>query len=401
MTNTALRSEPHVGQRVRVVTAASLFDGHDASINIMRRILQAQGAEVIHLGHDRSVEEIATAAVQEDAQAVAVSSYQGGHMEFFRYLVVRLAELGAPQVRVYGGGGGTITREEAAALEALGVARIFRPEDGRALGIEGMIRSLLDACRPVAPPEPSEALAQLSPRAPAPLARLISWLESQADAESEWVEAVRRQLDARRTRPAAPVIGFTGTGGAGKSSVMDELLARYRAEFPEHSVGLLLVDPTRRRTGGALLGDRIRMNAIHGPRIFVRSLATRRAHLAVSRTVGDAVRVLQAADFDLVLVETAGIGQSDSEVVDLADCSVYVMTPEYGAPSQLEKIDMLDMADFIVLNKFDRQGAEDALRDVRKQWRRNRAAFEGSDAAIPVFASVASRFNDPGTECFY
>ncbi len=389
------------GGRVRVVTASSLFDGHDASINIMRRILQAQGAEVIHLGHDRSVEEIASTAVQEDVQAVAVSSYQGGHMEFFGYLVTRLAELGAPEVRVYGGGGGTITREEAEALEARGVARIFRPEHGRALGLDGMIRSLLDECHPVTLPEPGDALARLSPERPAVVARLISWLEAKAGSRDERVDALRGALDARRSRPAAPVIGFTGTGGAGKSSVMDELLARYRAECPEQSVALLLIDPTRRRTGGALLGDRIRMNAIHGPRIFVRSLATRRAHLALSRTAADALRVFQAADFDLILVETAGIGQSDSEIVDLADCSVYVMTPDYGAPSQLEKIDMLDLADLVVLNKFDRQGAEDALRDVRKQWRRNRGASAEPEDEAPVFPSVARCWNDPGIDRLY
>jgi methylmalonyl-CoA mutase len=389
-------------ERVRIVTAASIFDGHDASINIMRRLLQAQGAEVIHLGHDRSVEEIATAAAQEDARAVAVSSYQGGHMEFFDYLVVRLAELGAGGVRVYGGGGGTITREEAEALESRGVARIFRPEHGRTLGLEGMIRSLLDECRE-APPrlEPSDALAHLSPDEPMAVARLISWLEARADDPDERVEALRAALDARRSRPAAPVIGFTGTGGAGKSSVIDELLARYRSEFPAHSVALLLVDPTRRRTGGALLGDRIRLNAIHGPRIFARSLATRRAHLALSRTAADALRVFQAADFDLILLETAGIGQSDSEIVDLADCSVYVMTPEYGAPSQLEKIDMLDMADLVVLNKFDRQGGEDALRDVRKQWRRNRGEAARDDGEVPVFPTVARCWNDPGIDRLY
>jgi methylmalonyl-CoA mutase len=388
-------------QRIRIVTAASLFDGHDAAINIMRRILQAQGAEVIHLGHDRSVEEIATAAVQEDAHAVAVSSYQGGHMEFFRYLVQRLAELGAPHVRVYGGGGGTITAKEVETLQAQGVARIFRPEDGRTLGLEGMIRNLLDECRQLAT-EPVEAcLAELSCAAPHTVSRVITWLEESADEDPDRAAAVRSELDRRRPRAAAPVVGFTGTGGAGKSSVVDEVLGRYRLEHPQHRVGLLLVDPTRRRTGGALLGDRIRMNAIQGQDVFARSLATRQAHLALSRTVVDAVRVLQAADFDLVLVETAGIGQSDSEIVDLVDHSVYVMTPEFGAPSQLEKIDMLDMADLIVLNKFDRQGAEDALRDVRKQWKRNRARFDLAEDRVPVFPTVARQWNDPGVDRLY
>jgi methylmalonyl-CoA mutase len=393
--------DPAALERVRVVSAASLFDGHDAAINIMRRLLQDQGAEVIHLGHDRSVEEIARAAVEEDARAVAVSSYQGGHMEFFRYLIDRLAALGAPNVRVYGGGGGTITREEADALAALGVARIFGPEDGRALGLEGMIRALLDECRAPTITVVDDEVARLSPADPVAVARLITWLEAEGAGESARVEAIRAELASRRARPPAPVIGFTGTGGAGKSSVMDELLARYRIDSPERSVALLLVDPTRRRTGGALLGDRIRMNAITGPHVFVRSLATRRAHLALSRTIVDAVRVLQAADFDLILVETAGIGQSDSEIVDLVDCSVYVMTPEYGAPSQLEKIDMLDMADLVVLNKFDRQGAEDALRDVRRQWRRNRGQLALPDGEVPVYPTVARRWNDPGVDRLY
>jgi len=385
--------------RVRIVTAASLFDGHDAAINIMRRILQAQGAEVIHLGHDRSVEEIAVAAVQEDAHAVAVSSYQGGHLEFFRYLVDRLAELGAPHVRVYGGGGGTITRDEADALHAHGVARIFGPADGRALGLEGMIASLLEECRS-APPRPEPGSEALAPDAPAAVARWISRLEETGGDESA-ARDLREALRERRTRPPAPVLGFTGTGGAGKSSVVDELVLRFRRERPDASLALLLVDPSRRRTGGALLGDRIRLNAIHGPRVFVRSMATRQAHLALSRTVGDALRVLQAADFDLVIVETAGIGQSDSEVVDLVDTSIYVMTPEFGAPSQLEKIDMLDLADAVVLNKSDRQGAEDALRDVRKQWKRNRGAFTTADAEVPVFPSIARRWNDPGVDALY
>ncbi|MEB2343236.1 MAG: methylmalonyl-CoA mutase family protein [Deltaproteobacteria bacterium] len=383
---------------VRVVTAASLFDGHDAAIHIVRRLLQAQGAEVIHLGHDRAVEEVVGAAVQEDAHAVAISSYQGGHMEFFRYLVERLREAGAGHVRVYGGGGGTITPAEAEALHAGGVARIFGPEDGRRLGLEGMIRVILEeaARRPAA--DPDDCLARLAPGAPGAVARLVSWLEEHGAAGGPRVEAVRRTLATRRRRAPAPVVGFTGTGGAGKSSVVDEVIRRLRRDQPALTIGALLVDPTRRRTGGALLGDRIRMNAIDAPGIFVRSLATRQMHLALSQAVRDALAVLQAADFDLLLVETAGIGQSDSEVTELAGISVYVMTPEYGAPSQLEKIDMLDLADLVVLNKADRYGAEDALRDVRKQWRRN---HPGAGAEVPVFATVASRFQDPGCERFY
>jgi len=401
----ALQAAP---RPLRVVTAASLFDGHDAAINIMRRMLQSQGAEVVHLGHDRSVEEIVAAAIQEDAAALAISSYQGGHMEFFGFLLARLREQGAGHVRVYGGGGGTITAEEARALEAEGVARIFRPEDGRELGLAGMIAVILEECAASEPGSLGDAPERLGWDDPLAVTRVISWFEDQGGAAAAGVpeaeaqaRALRERLARRRGRPPAPVIGFTGTGGAGKSSVVDELVRRFRLEDPELRLGLLLVDPTRRRSGGALLGDRIRMNAIHGPRVFVRSLATRQAHLALSRAVADALAVLQAADFDLVLLETAGIGQSDSEVVDLVDLSVYVMTPEYGAPSQLEKIDMLDLADFVILNKCDRRGAEDALRDVRKQWRRNRADFARADEETPVFPTIASRWNDPGSERLY
>jgi isobutyryl-CoA mutase len=383
---------------VRVVTAASLFDGHDASINLMRRLLQGQGAEVIHLGHDRSVADVATAVIQEDARAVCVSSYQGGHMEFFRYLVQTLREAGAGDVLVYGGGGGTISPEEIAALRDEQVARIFSPEDGQRLGLEGMIQEILDACRARAQERVAPDPAQLSPERPLAIARAISWLEARTEGGDD-VEAVRRALEARSRR--APVIGFTGTGGAGKSSLVDELVRRYTGEFPERRVGVLMIDPSRRRSGGALLGDRLRMNSIQPPRVYARSLATRQAHISLSRAVEDGLRVLQAAGFDLILVETAGIGQSGSEIVDVVDHSIYVMTPEYGAPSQLEKIDMLDLADFVVLNKFDRRGGEDALRDVRKQWRRNRAQFEGPAEALPVFPTVASVWDDPGTDRFY
>jgi len=390
--------DPH---RIRVVTAASLFDGHDAAINIMRRILQAQGAEVIHLGHDRSVEEIVTATVQEDADAVAISSYQGGHVEFFRYLVDRLRALGADHVKVFGGGGGTIIPEEIAKLHAYGVDRIFSPEDGRRMGLEGMIRSMLDECASSPSPTPMDPLGQLTPEKPLAVAQLISRLELARGEDAEDGAGLRARLETSRRGDPAPVLGFTGTGGAGKSSVLDEIVRRFRIEHPDRSVGLLLIDPTRRRSGGALLADRIRMNAIHGPGIYVRSLATRQAHLALSQAVRDAVAVLQAAQFDLILVETAGIGQSDSEIVDFAGASVYVMTPEYGAPSQLEKIDMLDLADVVVLNKFDRRGADDALRDVRKQWRRNHEQFDRPDEEVPVFPTIASRWNDPGMDRLY
>jgi methylmalonyl-CoA mutase len=382
---------------LRVVTAAALFDGHDASINLIRRLLQARGAEVVHLGHDRSVEEIATAAVQEDADAVAVSSYQGGHLEFFGYLVQRLREQGAGHIRVYGGGGGVISVEEVARLQAAGVTRIFRPEDGQVLGLQGMIAQIVDAGLSRPPVDPARELERLAVECPQSAARLISFFESASAPEGD---ALRAQLEARRAatgRGAAPVVGLTGTGGAGKSSLVDELVRRLRADEPRRRIAVLSVDPTRRRSGGALLGDRLRMNAIDPPHVFVRSLATRRVHRSLSRALADAVRVLQAAGFDLILVETAGIGQGDSEVVDLVDLPVYVMTPEFGAPSQLEKIDMLELAELIVLNKFDRPGARDALRDVHKQWRRNHPQAPAV-AAPPVYPTIASAWNDPGTE---
>ncbi len=376
----------------RFVSAASLFDGHDAAINMIRRLLQAHGAEVVHLGHNRSVADIVSAAIQEDADAVAVSSYQGGHNEYFTYMVDMLRERGCSHIRVIVGGGGTIAPEEIEALERHGVEKIYTPEDGRQLGLNGMIDDVLARVRRAC--KPPYELRPFNARDHEQLGRTISVLEGD-DPEQGQAEQIRRAL--ARTRNRVPVIGITGTGGAGKSSLTDELLARLVRHFPDRQIGVVAMDPTRRRSGGALLGDRIRMNSLAAASIFMRSLATRRQHLATAAVLGDVIDLYRAAGFDLVIVETAGIGQSDTEIVDLVDLSLYVMTSEYGAASQLEKIDMLDFADLIVLNKSEKRGAADGLRDVRKQWRRNhpeRAKL--ADADLPVFPTIASRFNDAG-----
>jgi methylmalonyl-CoA mutase len=382
--------------RIRIVTATSLFDGHDASINIMRRILQSRGAEVIHLGHDRSAYEIAEAAVEEDAHAVAVTSYQGGHLEFFRYLRALLDEMGGADIAVFGGGGGTILPEEGEALAAEGVARIYSPDDGRRLGLTGMIDDLVERARHPQP-EPDGLLEGIAAGDIAAVARAITLAEAEPEAHAEVLDEIRVRASGSR----APVVGFTGTGGSGKSSILDELVLRYRRDFPDKTIAVLSVDPSRRRTGGALLGDRIRMNAVSGAATFMRSLATRQANLALSPHVADAVAIVKAARFDMVFLETSGIGQSDTEIVDQSDVAVYVMTPEFGAATQLEKIDMLDFADVIAINKFDRQGAEDALRDVRKQYRRNHLLFDVADDDLPITATIASRFNDHGTQALY
>ncbi len=379
---------------VRIVTATSLFDGHDASINIMRRIMQASGAEVIHLGHNRSALEIATAAIEEDAQAVAVTSYQGGHMEFYRYLRRLLDEQGGSDVKLVGGGGGTILPEEGAELAAEGIARIYSPDDGRRLGLQGMIDEIV-AASDTPRGDSIEGLAgQLSVHAAQPLARLISAVESHGAAVPQEASAAAQASDAL-------VVGITGTGGSGKSSLVDEIVRRFVHDFPDRSIGLISVDPTRRRSGGALLGDRIRLNSATHPRVFMRSMATREPNRAISPHVTDAIVLVKAAGYDLVILESSGIGQGDTEIIDLVDISVYVMTPEYGAPSQLEKIDMLDFADLIAINKFDRRGADDALRDVKKQYRRNRSLFAAADTDLPVYGTIASHFNDPGTSEFY
>ncbi|MEU7986457.1 fused isobutyryl-CoA mutase/GTPase IcmF [Streptosporangium canum] len=381
---------------VRVVTAAALFDGHDAAINIMRRILQAQGAEVIHLGHNRSVEEIVTAAIQEDVQGVAISSYQGGHVEFFTYLVDLLRERGAGHVKVYGGGGGVIVREEIDALHAHGVAGVFSPEDGQRLGLAGMINKVVEACDVDLAAGGPPPLAEVVTGDHRALSRAITTVESGA-ADAAWLQALRSAAAGR----AVPVLGITGTGGSGKSSLTDELLRRIRIDSEDKlRVAVVAVDPTRRRGGGALLGDRIRMNSLAGGGVYFRSLATRGAQ-ELPAHLGDVIAACQVAGHDLVIVETPGIGQGDAAIVPFADVSLYVMTPEFGAASQLEKIDMLDFADVVAINKYERRGAEDALRDVRRQMVRNREAFGVPPEEMPVYGTIASRFNDAGVTALY
>ena len=388
--------QPHADNApLRFVTAASLFDGHDAAINIMRRLIQAQGAEVIHLGHNRSVDDVVRAALQEDADGIALSSYQGGHVEYFKYVIDRLKEAGAGHIRVFGGGGGTITPDEIAELEAYGVERIYHPNDGMQMGLVAMIEDLVARTIGTRGGKPATAP---NGNAEVVLGKILTAIEQERHSEAE-LQSLRKQWQLAGAK--TPVIGLTGTGGAGKSSVTDELLNRFLQHFPEMRIAVVSVDPTRRRSGGALLGDRIRMNSLRSPNIFMRSMATRRQHMATNAVLKDCIACLKAQDFDLVIVETAGIGQSDSEIVDLVDFPVYVMTSDFGAPSQLEKIDMLDYAELVVLNKFDRRGAEDALRDVRKQWKRNRVAFQMKDEEVPVYPTIASQFNDPGVSWMF
>ncbi|MCP4805030.1 MAG: methylmalonyl-CoA mutase [Proteobacteria bacterium] len=375
--------------RVRVVTAASLFDGHDAAINVMRRLIQAHGCEVIHLGHNRSVQQVVKAAIDEDAQAIALSSYQGGHIEYFKYMRDLLVEAGHGHVKIFGGGGGVIVPREVRDLHDYGITRIYSPEDGRRMGLVGMISDLVRT-----------ADFQVTEHDVAGLPRLITLCEREIDQPGTMDPAVRQRLDDAKTAKI-PVLGITGTGGAGKSSFTDELVLRYLRDQTSDRVAILSVDPTRKRTGGALLGDRIRMNAIHGDRCFMRSLATRDSGGELSAATSDAIAACKAEGVDLIIVETSGIGQGDSSIMELSDVSIYVMTPEYGAATQLEKIDMLDFADLVVVNKFERRGAQDALRDVRKQVKRNRELFTTPDEELAVFGTIAAQFNDPGVNAAY
>src|SRR5438067_6846086 len=400
MNDVAIAKQPPVtrpAHKVRFVTAASLFDGHDASINIMRRILQSTGCEVIHLGHNRSVEDIVTTALQEDAHGIAVSSYQGGHVEFFKYMLDLLRERGGANIKVFGGGGGVIIPSEIDELQKYGVTRIFSPEDGQRLGLQGMINEIVTPCDVDLAQELPKDLSALKSGDKRALARFITGLEAEAVPPK-----LRDELLRLAEASKAPVLGITGTGGAGKSSLTDELIRRFRMDQDDKlRIAIISIDPSRRKSGGALLGDRIRMNAIQHPNIYMRSMATREAGMEVSKALPDAITACKVAGFDLIVVETSGIGQGDAAIVPLADCSLYVMTPEFGAASQLEKIDMLDFADFVAINKFDRKGAADALRDVRKQYQRNRELFAQAPDAMPVYGTIAARFNDDGVTALY
>lgn len=385
--------------KLKFVTAASLFDGHDASINIMRRILQSSGAEVVHLGHNRSVQEIVDCAIQEDVQGIAVTSYQGGHVEYFKYMIDLLKEKGSSHIKVFGGGGGTILPSEIRELEAYGVSRIYSPDDGRSLGLQGMINDLLQKSDFIPPLRFNGNLfSEIRKKNPIAIAESISLVES---SENDPKKIVPQKLDFPISQKTIPILGITGTGGAGKSSLTDELVRRFIHDFEDKTIAIISVDPSKRKTGGALLGDRIRMNSISHPRVYMRSFATREANIALNRNVKKSLDVLKSSEFDLVIVETAGIGQSDSEITEVSDLSLYVMTPEFGAATQLEKIDMIDYADLIAVNKCDKRGALDAIRDVQKQFQRSRKLFDSPAEKMPVFGTIASQFNDPGTNNLY
>ncbi|RXQ95838.1 methylmalonyl-CoA mutase [Ancylomarina salipaludis] len=383
--------------KIRIVTTASLFDGHDASINIMRRILQASGAEVIHLGHNRSVQEIVDCAIQEDVQAIAVTSYQGGHNEFFKYMRDLLIERDSEHIRIFGGGGGVILPSEIEELEAYGISKIYSPDDGRVLGLQGMINHLLENCDFPTGKDVYLSAKEVDKHNHLALAQLISAVENYPDGVADIMSILRESENASK----ALTLGITGTGGAGKSSLIDEIIRRFLEVYPDKELAVISVDPSRRRTGGALLGDRIRMNSVHSPRVFMRSLSTRQSNLALSKHIKDVLCITKNAGFDLIILETSGIGQSDTEIIDHSDCSLYVMTPEFGAATQLEKIDMLDYADIIAINKSDKRGALDALRDVRKQYQRNHLLWESEPGSMPVYGTVASQFNDPGVNALF
>ncbi|MBM7601194.1 methylmalonyl-CoA mutase [Virgibacillus halotolerans] len=384
---------------VRFVTASSLFDGHDVSVNIMRRIMQASGAEVIHLGHNRSVEDVVHAAIQEDVQAIAISSYQGGHMEYFKYMHDLLKELNADHIKIYGGGGGTIIPREVKELHDYGVSWIFTPEDGRGLGLQGMINRMLEESDFIPPIELEKDLKQLAKGNRQAMARFISYMENDAadpDEKKKIPSALRKKGDNK-----IPVLGMTGTGGAGKSSLTDELIRRFIHEIPNKKIAIISIDPTKRKTGGALLGDRIRMNAIFTDRVYMRSLATRDSRSELTAAIEEVIDVVRASGYDFIIIETSGIGQGDAAITDITDLSMYVMTAEFGAPTQLEKIDMIDYADFIVINKFEQKGSEDALNQVRKQYERSHMLFHQEKDNFPVFGTIASQFNDAGTNALF
>ena len=382
---------------IRVVTATSLFDGHDASINIMRRIIQGTGVEVIHLGHNQTAQNIVNCAIQEDVQAIAITSYQGGHLEFFKYIYDLLKERNATHIKIFGGGGGVILPNEIEELHRYGITRIYSPDDGRTLTLQGMINDMLEKCDFPIGEKFNFSLDDIRNKNEQAIARSISVAEN----NSKNAEALFNEIDKQSENNKVPVLGITGTGGSGKSSLIDEITRRYLLAYPDKTLAIVSVDPSKRKTGGALLGDRIRMNAINNPRIYMRSLATRQANLAMSQYVKEALNVLKIAKFDLIILETSGIGQSDTEIIDFSDVSMYVMTPEFGAATQLEKIDMLDFADIIAINKFDKRGAKDALRDVRKQYARNHEIFDEDLEKLPVFPTVASQFNDHGVNIFF
>ncbi|MFS4466962.1 methylmalonyl-CoA mutase family protein [Maribacter sp. 2210JD10-5] len=387
----------HAKYKIRIVTAASLFDGHDAAINIMRRIIQATGVEVIHLGHDRSVDEVVNTAIQEDVNAICMTSYQGGHNEYFKYMYDLLKERGREDIKIFGGGGGVILPHEIKELMDYGITRLYSPDDGREMGLQGMINDLVEKSDFAIGDNITNEMEVLKEKSPKAIARLISGAEN----FPEKMEKELKQIGELSKKSNTPILGITGTGGAGKSSLVDELVRRFLMDFPKKTLGIISVDPSKRKTGGALLGDRIRMNAINNPRVYMRSLATRQSNLALSKHVGEAINVLKAAEFDLIILETSGIGQSDTEILEHSDVSLYVMTPEFGAATQLEKIDMLDFADVVAINKFDKRGALDAVRDVKKQYMRNHDLWDTPQEDMPIYGTIASQFNDPGMNRLY